>query len=123
MDLFKQSGYVAVDCMRAPFWDDPEVAWIYAQNAMLYCDRTRSDIRQSLSAMPCISPAGLPLVHPALYGHYRYEFERGSVRSKSRQLRAALERAIGKRIGLGARSPEPQAFFVRGVCAPNDQDD
>ena len=120
MDLFAQHGYVAVDCLRIPFWDDPDVAWCYAQHTLLYCDRARTDVLQLLSTMPQVDPPGLPLVHPGLYGIYLYELEYGSAPSQFRRFRRALERAIGKRVGLGRRWPGPPPTPEWRTRAGND---
>jgi len=121
IDLFEQNGYSAIDCMRIPFWDDPGVDFWYAQNTLVYYDVQREDLRRTLAGLPNIEPAGLPLVHPNLYHSYLFDFEHGSLPKKAQQLRLALERAIGKRLGLGSRWGGPPPAPVRGSRAAHTQ--
>jgi SAM-dependent methyltransferase len=39
--LFEHKGYMAVDCVRHRVWNNPDVLWFYAQNAVLYVDLER----------------------------------------------------------------------------------
>ncbi len=41
-DLFGARGYQAIDCLRARIWDNPAVDWWYAQNCLLYVERTHA---------------------------------------------------------------------------------
>lgn len=66
--VFARHGFVAVDCLRERFWDDPRVAWYYAQNMILYVRRDR------LADWPALAARALPegvkvrrLVHPQRY--------------------------------------------------------
>lgn len=66
--LFAKHGFVAVDCLRARFWDDPTVAWYYSQNMLLYA------AHQHLAQYPALAPQALRaaesvrrLVHPARF--------------------------------------------------------
>jgi SAM-dependent methyltransferase len=34
--LFKQHGFLPLDCLRTVFWDNPRTRWWYAQNMVLY---------------------------------------------------------------------------------------
>lgn len=123
IELFEQNGYVAVDAMRTPFWNDPDVEWWYAQNTLLYCDRTRTDILQSLLMMHNVSPAGLPLVHPSIYSSYLYEVDYASAANNYRRLRRAVTRALGRRLGLRARWPEAPAPPEPGVYPVSRKDE
>lgn len=68
-EKFAARGYVAVDCVRSAVWTNSKVAWWYAQNTVLYVERSR------LAALPKVKAAmdrqhqGLPLslVHPHPY--------------------------------------------------------
>lgn len=63
---FARHGYLPLDFLRPRIWNDPGVAWYYAQNLLLF-------VRQDhLASMPALPPPGvsetpLPLVHPRLY--------------------------------------------------------
>jgi SAM-dependent methyltransferase len=64
-DLFKEHEYVPVDCIRKSVWDDADVAWWYAQNTVLYCERGYAVANPAL-ARQLEDSRGLPLriVHP-----------------------------------------------------------
>jgi SAM-dependent methyltransferase len=38
-NLFNDKGYLAIDCLRATIWQNPNVEWWYAQNILLYVER------------------------------------------------------------------------------------
>jgi SAM-dependent methyltransferase len=65
--LFEKHGFVAIDCLRERFWQDPDVAWYYAQNMFLYI--SRDDIGRYPKLREAIDPAERvrPLVHPTLH--------------------------------------------------------
>lgn len=66
--LFRAQGYEPVDAIRPRIWDDPEVCWWYAQNALLFADwrliETTPALERAWSAAQG-TPANL--VHPRLY--------------------------------------------------------
>ena len=64
-DLFGERDYVPVDCVRKSVWDDAQVAWWYAQNMLLYCER-RHAIANPALAREIEYSRSLPLriVHP-----------------------------------------------------------
>jgi SAM-dependent methyltransferase len=67
-DLFEPYGFVPVDCIRPKIWDDPNVAYWYTQNVLLYVDRTHLADYPVLCATEAHPPAyPLSLVHPRLY--------------------------------------------------------
>ena len=68
IERFKREGYLAVDCLRGQLWNNPEVSFWYAQNAMFF---VRSE---ALPRYPRLDKAysearseALPLVHPVLF--------------------------------------------------------
>lgn len=66
--LFAEHDYVPVDCLRRKVWSDPEVAWWYAQNALLYVDRRCLERQRKLKAEHDFAGTGqLSLVHPKRY--------------------------------------------------------
>jgi len=59
-NLFREFEYECFDCLRPRIWQNPGVAWYYAQNSLIFARHSRS------------SPFGqpgkpLPLVHPRLW--------------------------------------------------------
>lgn len=65
--LFAAHGYVALDCIRRPFWNDTRVCYWYAQNAILYVrEAERARLRPNPAHCLDTKPV-MRLVHPALY--------------------------------------------------------
>lgn len=66
--LFEGKGYVFVDCIRKRVWNDNNISYFYAQNMLVYVEKS------ALSRYPALEKefdiemtAPLALVHPALY--------------------------------------------------------
>lgn len=69
VELFSQSGYVAVDAVRPEIWDDPNVAACYAQNTAIYCEAAALAANPKLRAAYVRAGERFPaLVHPRLFG-------------------------------------------------------
>ena len=68
-NLFNQFDYVPVDVIRRPIWDNPNVAWWYAQNTLMYVHRDELVNYPDLKAAapPDENTDGLNLVHPRKY--------------------------------------------------------
>jgi len=65
--LFRAHDYIGVDCVRPLFWNDERVRYFYAQNAVLYVERTKlPDLRDFRGVSEMGSPVR-SLVHPHLY--------------------------------------------------------
>jgi SAM-dependent methyltransferase len=60
---FAERNFVAYDCIRALVWDDPSVAYYYAQNAFMF---VRRDMVTRYPTLQSLSPAegALARVHP-----------------------------------------------------------
>lgn len=91
-ERFARHGYQPVDVLRRELWDDPEVAWWYAQNLLLFS-------REAGAAGPVPR-----LVHPR---HYlikveelrnRSEPERMSLRTLLSQASRVLRHTLGRRL-------------------------
>jgi len=63
VERFASRNYVAYDCIRPLVWDDPAVAYYYAQNSFIFVDRDKVGTFPALTAL---APASGPLsrVHP-----------------------------------------------------------
>jgi SAM-dependent methyltransferase len=62
---FASHGYSMHDTLRAEIWENPSVAWWYAQNLLLFCSRDAVlGVDDSARGKPTL--AGLPVVHPQL---------------------------------------------------------
>jgi hypothetical protein len=65
--LFADHKYHAIDCLRARFWEHPDVRWWYKQNAFLFVHEDRLKGDADLKALANGAAQGvLPLVHPDL---------------------------------------------------------
>ncbi|HAB16009.1 MAG TPA: methyltransferase domain-containing protein [Verrucomicrobiota bacterium] len=62
---FRAQGFAAVDCVRPGIWNNPKVAWWYAQNAMAYVKNERLSDYQSATA--AAAPWPVDVVHPRAY--------------------------------------------------------
>lgn len=64
--LFAEHGLVPVDAVRRRVWDDPEVAWWYAQNLLVYASEEELARNPRLLAeRELMGARQLVLVHPA----------------------------------------------------------
>lgn len=66
--LFESRGYACIDAIRLRVWNDPRVQWWYAQNLLVYAERSWLASRPDLAAAAL--PGGTPplrLVHPACF--------------------------------------------------------
>jgi len=63
---FAAHGYDPYDVVRPRVWSDPRVAFWYAQNTILYVDRSHAPTLPALGA-PAPADPSLDLVHPALH--------------------------------------------------------
>lgn len=61
--LFRNQGLECFDPLRAELWNDPEVDWWYAQNALMYA-RPGTAAAAALPAGSRVGRRGLSLVHP-----------------------------------------------------------
>lgn len=67
-NFFKQQGYVVIDCFRKKIWNNPHVAWWFAQNLLLFVkqdcleshDLLRKEFENTYTSQ-------LALVHPQVY--------------------------------------------------------
>ena len=67
--LFREHGFVAVDCIRRRVWDDDRVEWWYAQNTLLFATSGRLNELPALSGEYELMGTSQPLslVHPRKY--------------------------------------------------------
>jgi SAM-dependent methyltransferase len=71
-DRFAARGYVPIDCVRRKIWSNPEVAWWYAQNMLIYARRSALNARPSLrTELEFMGTDQLSIVHPHCYDRWR----------------------------------------------------
>jgi SAM-dependent methyltransferase len=66
--LFKDQGYLSVDCIRRHVWDDPSVDWWYSQNVFVYASKdgfSKNSVLGEIQHQSTLSD--LSLVHPRTY--------------------------------------------------------
>jgi SAM-dependent methyltransferase len=62
--LFAQRGYVAMDVVRDRVWNNPNVAYYYAQNAIMFVRENDQQAMKKFHAYLSIPPYCLSRVHP-----------------------------------------------------------
>ncbi len=102
IEHFSRRNYVAYDCIRPLVWDDPSVAYYYAQNAFICVHRERV---RDYSALSSLTPAAGPLsrVHPRRWIEAN-DPRRQPLRPVLRALPHSLSKAVGLRIRRSLRS-------------------
>ena len=101
--LFRQHGYVAVDCIRRRIWKNQRVQWYYRQNILLFVkqeyqansDTLRREIETRNEDM-------LSVVHPDAYDIKQQQVEQSHRAAKHhsfRKMLADLPAAAGQAIG------------------------
>lgn len=100
--LFRERGYVCVDCVRGRFWNDDRVAWWYAENAFFFVAEAAADSIARLQAEARRFPlANCAVVHPALFEAKLRELSNPmsySLRGVFQVLPALLGRAFASRL-------------------------
>ncbi len=92
--LFEAEGYAAVDYLRPRLWGDPEVAFYYAQNALLYVRRDRlGELPGLLPYVVASDDRILSRVHPRLWDEVG-----DPARVRLKRVLAALPHSLGKAI-------------------------
>jgi SAM-dependent methyltransferase len=66
---FARRGYSVIDCLRGAIWQNPRVAWFYAQNLLLFATDAAIAKSEPLSGERARNgnARALPLIHPAAY--------------------------------------------------------
>ena len=67
-ELFRKHEFVAIDCLREKIWQNPEVVWWYAQNTLLFAQRSALEDNPRLKAeFQRTGARQLSIVHPTPY--------------------------------------------------------
>jgi SAM-dependent methyltransferase len=70
--FFEARDYLAFDCLRWRFWDDPKVAWWYSQNMFLFASIPGLRRLRNVERFSCSSGSPfLHLVHPSNFEKHR----------------------------------------------------
>jgi SAM-dependent methyltransferase len=99
---FADRGFAAIDCLRPRIWEDPEVAWYYRQNLLLYASEAALAERPALEELRRrYQDAPLDLAHPQRYLSLAHSSARPVYERVRDRLWARAPRAA--RIVTGAR--------------------
>jgi hypothetical protein len=64
-ELFRKQGYLTADAIRNEVWDDPKVAYYYAQNSFLFVkSEVVERLNPAIKPFVATSPKALSRVHP-----------------------------------------------------------
>jgi SAM-dependent methyltransferase len=100
--LFQAKGYDVFDIVRPAMWNRSDVQWFYAQNVLLYVEKSRVAHFPKLDRKgPESSAMPLRVVHPKLYAQL-YCYTHGdnvSIRRAASQLGRSTIRSIRRRLG------------------------
>jgi SAM-dependent methyltransferase len=66
--FFQQKGYIVIDCLRKKIWNNPDVAWWFAQNLLLFVRQDYLESQEQLQKeFENTCTAQLSIIHPQLY--------------------------------------------------------
>ena len=65
--LFKERGYIAIDCIRDRIWNDSSVSWWFAQNLLVYANEAALERHPQLAALRRPGDFVRDMVHPRLW--------------------------------------------------------
>jgi SAM-dependent methyltransferase len=102
VQLFQNCGYLAIDCIRPRVWDDPNVDYWYAQNALLMADAEYVRENPGLRAAREKTTGPFSVVHPKTLNHHCTQLQHMQLRGVGSWLREApsvLGRTFHNRIG------------------------
>src|SRR5262249_34521133 len=66
-ELFARRGYSAYDPFRSAIWHDPQIAWWYRQNIVVFADAQARAAHPALAALDPVQGESLDRVHPENY--------------------------------------------------------
>jgi SAM-dependent methyltransferase len=106
--LFRQNGFVVIDCLRRELWEDDDVDWWYRQNSLIFVNETALDRYPKLRDLYLAGGRSQPLslVHPKLYLYHVAKSKELSRVVERRSVRALLlflnwyERVIRRLAGM-----------------------
>ena len=99
--LFEEHGFRPADVIRSRVWENAEVEWWYAQNALLYIDAERPPPTLADLTRRAIPP--LPLIHPRMLAAHEQALRDRTLRELTKQLPTAMKHAVVWRV-RGARA-------------------
>ncbi len=100
--IFKELGFVAVDCIRPVIWENEQVEWWYKQNILLYVKEERlKDFPLLAKTYKNTNPEFLVRIHPFLYRNKMQMIKRtstllGLLRWKLYPLKRTVKKIIKK---------------------------
>lgn len=93
-ELFRERGYLPVDCIRRRIWQNQAVEWWYAQNTLLFA---RADLLESNAALKAelerTNLDQLRLVHPRQYLYVHGLYREAAIRADNPPPPSGLKQA------------------------------
>ena len=103
IERFGREGMIAIDCFRPQFWNDAQMAWWYAQNAIFFVSPDASDRLAGLRSQEMKgSMGGRALVHPQMLESMAARLENPMNHSLGQVLSvlpALVSRSVTERLG------------------------
>ena len=96
---FARHGFETVDCIRPLIWDDPDIAYYYAQNTLCFVAKSSLAERAALQRFVVPPDGGLARIHPRMWlavTDHRHRALRDIVRSLPWAVRNTLARWLEK---------------------------
>lgn len=94
LNLFKQEGYVVIDCLRKKIWNNPKVSWWFAQNILLFVRQDYLESNEQLKReFENTYTSQLALVHPNVLTTSHFF----GVRASLSNLSTAVKRVISRK--------------------------
>ncbi len=97
--LFARHGFETVDCIRPIIWDDADVAYYYAQNALCFIETSALAERPALQQFVVPPDGGLARIHPRKWleaTDHRHRALRDIARSLPWAVKNTLARLLGR---------------------------
>jgi SAM-dependent methyltransferase len=110
--LFREHGYLPVDCIRKRIWTNKAVEWWYAQNTLLFVQASLVESNPALKAeFEQTNPEQLCLVHPRQYLQVLNAAEQTTVgpgvRAATKHLLVCLRDGVKRRLHAIPKTETP----------------
>lgn len=91
---FARNNYIPLDCLRSKIWNNPNIAWWYRQNILLFVNKSViSQIKELYDEFQRLNGQGLNVVHPILFEYQlrQVEFYRKTLQNPLRIIKYYVE--------------------------------
>ena len=95
-ELFKENGFLAADCLRDKIWADQRIERWYAQNMLIFADKSRiSHLPELIKEIDSTRQPPLNRIHPDIY---TFRMSQGVRNFSCREIISALPHTLWKAI-------------------------